>query len=157
MARKSPEVGTFFKIPLEINKNAYARLINAGLFSFYKIDEEGRTNEEIMQLLSSAFSIFSIYVHKDVFSKSNWQVLGYKPLEEHILNNMPVFFRQDIVDKTKCWIVSTVPGYKKAVTPQECINLEISAVWDFQTVEERLRDYFENKPNKWVEFYKVKL
>lgn len=157
MKRKKTEAGTFFKIPLNGEKVAYARLLNTALFSFFNIDGEGKTNEEIIQLIGNASPIFSIYVFNDVFSKSNWEILGHKPLEEVTLNNVPFFFRQDLADPSKCWLVNTVPGFKKLVTAQECVNLERSMVWEFASVEERLRDYFANKPNKWIEYYKVKL
>lgn len=152
-----PKVGTFYKVPLLNNKYAYARLIDLYLFSFYKIDATDLSDEEIMQLIVETSSIFSIYIHKDVFSESNWEIIGYRPLEEHILNNMPVFFRQSTGNSERCWLITTEPGFKKPIDPKDCINMEPELVWDYQAVEERLIDYFENRPNKLVEFYKVKL
>jgi hypothetical protein len=157
MKRKKTDAGTFFKVPFNGDKVAYARLLNTALFSFFNIDGQGKTNEEIIQLISNASPIFSIYVFNDVFYKSNWEILGHKPLKEDTLINVPFFFTQDLADPKKCWLANTVPGFNKLVTPQECINLEPSMVWSFQLVEQRLKDYFENKPNKIVEYHKVKL
>lgn len=157
MKRKRKEPGTFFRIPLEGGKVAYARLLNTALFSFFNIEGEGKTNEEIIQLLSNATPIFSIYVFDDVFSKSSWEIIGNKPLEAGTLDNVPFFFRQNLADPSLCWLVNTQPGFKKEATPQECIGLERSMVWSFQLVEQRLKDYFANRPNRIVEEYKVKL
>jgi hypothetical protein len=157
MKRKIPENGTFFKILLEGSRNAYARLVQMGVFAFFDINGEGKTNEELMQLISNASPIFRIYVSDEAFKQSNWVNIGYKPLEEHLLNDKPVFFRQDLADPAKCWLVNTDPDYSKLVTPQECINLERDMVWGYKSAEDRLKDYFANKPNAKVEYYKVKL
>ena len=154
---RMPKIGTFYKVPLVNNKHAYARLIDKYLFSFYKINATDLSDEEIMHLLVNASPIFSIYIHKYVFSESNWEIIGYRPLEEHILNNMPVFFRQNIGNKEQCWLITLEPGYKKPIDPKDCINMEREVVWEYKTVEERLIDYFENRLNRYVEHFKVKL
>lgn len=157
MKRKKTQAGTFFKILLEDSKNAYARFLEGEVLAFYNIDDEGRTNDELMQLISNASPIFRIYVFAEAFKQSNWINIGHKPLEEHLLNDKPVFFRQDLADPSKCILVNTDPDYSKPVTPQECINIERSMVWGYKSVEDRLIDHFANRPNKKEEYYKVKL
>lgn len=42
-------------------------------------------------------------------------------------------------------------GGEEPASRQELEGLEVAAVWDPEHVEDRLRDHFSGRPNKWVE------
>jgi len=160
--KNTPRVGSFIEISLGKNLNAYARVIGKNLFSFYKIEhvDGAKSKDEVVEIIRNSDPIFSIYIHKNAFGGDNWRIIGHLPLEQKTLNNMPVFFRQDIVNKDTCWLITVNlgPDYKKPLAKEECINMEREASWDnIEHIEERLRDYLANKPNIWVERLRVKL
>ena len=48
-------------------------------------------------------------------------------------------------------------GNERAASPQECVHLERSAVWEQDSVEGRLLDTFMGRPNADEEHLKVRL
>jgi len=151
-------MGDFIKIELGDNMVAYARVIVNGIFAFYKIDHPSDDNIELMEQIRKSEPIFRLVVNDSAVLEGRWKIFGYSPVEPEILANPPVFFRQDIVDPKRCWLITMTPGFKKPIAPEECVNMEMEAVWDDpEQVEDRLRDYLNGKPNKWAERLKVKL
>jgi len=41
-------------------------------------------------------------------------------------------------------------------TRKESQGLEAAAVWEPEHIEDRLRDHFDGKPNKWLESLRIK-
>jgi hypothetical protein len=86
-------------------------------------------------------------------TSGRWEIIGNSPLDKD-LQETPYFFKQDSIDKNKISLYKK--GEEIPALPEECVNLERAAVWEPGHVEDRLRDYFLNKPNKWVESLKIK-
>lgn len=155
--QKRPKIGDFIKIDLGNNMVAYARIIVNGMLSFYKIDNPSDDEKQLIEQIRLSKPIFSIYVHKSVIHNDNWKIFANASLEPEILENLPVFFRQDVLDPKICWLITTEPGFKKPITQQDCINMERAAVWDDpDQIEERLKDYFIGRLNIWAERLKVR-
>lgn len=150
---KKQKIGNIFKVPFLENLNAYCRLIDNHIFTFYDVF----TENELKGLdLIKLKKLFTIYIHKDVFKKSEWQLVDNLPLQDIELESSPSFFKQDVGNKKLCWIVNS-NGEEKQVEPTECIGLEKLAVWDYEQVESRLRDHYYKQENKFVKHMQVKL
>jgi hypothetical protein len=55
------------------------------------------------------------------------------------------------------WINSLYEkGQIRPATKKECIGLEREAAWDPTHVEDRIRDYYAGRKNKWVESLKIR-
>ena len=84
-----------------------------------------------------------------------WQIIGSLDFESN-LKKLPMTFIQDSIDPLKFRIYNPNTGEIKPTTKSQCIGLECAAVWEPNQIEDRLIDFFENRPNKWVESLKIK-
>ncbi|MGN6495614.1 MAG: Imm26 family immunity protein [Agriterribacter sp.] len=158
MRGKTIKPGSFLKIPLNEGQFAYARVITKSILSFYQLLPLPADDQDAINQMKVTKPIFSIAVNKSAISQERWRIIGHASLEPRILENMPVFFRQSLYEPYDCWLVTTDPNYTRPLYPEECVNMEREAVWDnIEQVEERLRDHFDGRPNKWVERFRVKL
>ena len=149
--QKNKKVGNIYKISISESTHTYGRQIDNYIFTFFDlfVDTE-LSKDEIV----SAKPLFSLGVHKDVFKKSRWELIGNIPLTDSEIANPPLFFKQDIGNASLCWIVNT-KGEEKKVSPDLCIGLERLASWDYQQVEGRLRDVFLKRENKFAKSMEV--
>ena len=136
--RLSP--GTFLLVPLEDSTFSYARVLPNPHMAFY----DHRTDEPSHDLddIESQPVLFKLAVR--LFHEDGWLALGARPLEGEVSRPV-VWFRQDVADYTKCLIADTT-GRKRMVTPEECVGIERSAVWDAPNITERLLDHFMDRP-----------
>ncbi len=151
MARKRFIKGRFVRIQLSDGSYAYGRLRRFPFAAFYNF----QTKESVSDLdeIASKPILFTLAVHKSVMGK--WEVIGKRPLEAQFDPHI-ARFRQSLGDFTKCTIFDGFDPPRKA-TPEECIGLERSSVWEARHVEQRLLDTFMGRPNASVERYKVRL
>lgn len=75
-----------------------------------------------------------------------WKVIGNLPLEESLVER-PRFFKQDSI--TGKFYITFDGSQEIPATLPECQILERASVWDPEHVEERLREYFEGRKNRW--------
>jgi hypothetical protein len=92
-------------------------------------------------------------------TRGRWQVIGSVPLSQEE-RSVPIrFFKQDALtgDLTIYW-EGPEPGevHEVPATREECMGLERAAVWEPEHVEDRLRDHFAGRPNKWLESLALK-
>jgi len=87
-------------------------------------------------------------------TSGRWPVIGAVPLSDDERRRPERFFKQDPLNSnlTIYWEdpESGEPHEIPALL-EEAENLECAAVWDPEHVEDRLRDHFAGRPNKWVE------
>ncbi len=144
--------GQVLRIDLNDGTHAYARVLEEPLVAFY--DELYRGNQEppIEEIVTLPIA-FKIWVMNYAITKGIWSVIGRVPLALD-LKEAPRFFKQDAMNGQLAIyqsIPELAPHYERPATYEECLGLEVAAVWDPHHVEERLRDYFAGRPNKWVE------
>jgi len=146
LKRQQRTVGAIVKIPLEKGFHAYARILEDN-FAFYDI----RTKKELPadKIVSTAAVIFFATVHDDAVIKGYWQKIGkVLPVEKYLSWKQP-FYTQDRLNPTKYTIYHN--GKEKPATRQQCIGLDYLMVWTYEEMEERLRDFFARRKNKFVE------
>ena len=98
--------------------------------------------------------LFRIWVMKSAHSTGRWPKIGVAKVSD-ALSRTVYRFNQDPIDPTK--IRLTKDGTDgPLVSVAECHGLERAAVWDAQHVEDRLRDQFAGRPNKWAESMKIR-
>ena len=74
-------------------------------------------------------------------------------MEETLLVPQPHFI-QDALNPRSFSIDER--GAFRPATKEECIGLECAAVWDPTHAEDRIRDHYLGRKNKWLESLKIK-
>jgi hypothetical protein len=143
-------VGDIVSISLGDGFKTYSRVLNEAMFAFY----DCRTEEQppIDTIISSSI-LFKVAVMKYAVTRGHWEIVGHAPLES-ALQNLPPKFMQDLHRPGKFRIYHQ--GQIRPATLEECIGLECAAVWDPIHVEDRLRDHYTGRKNKWVESLKLR-
>jgi hypothetical protein len=142
-------VGDLVKIQLDSQWHVYARVLKEPLFAFY----DSRTDKELtFDEIKNLPVLFKIWVMKYAVTSGRWPVVGNYHLEES-LKQVEKFFKQDCLNPQSISIY--YEGHEIPATREECIGLECAAVWDPEHVEDRLRDHYAGKPNKWVKALKI--
>jgi hypothetical protein len=147
--RQKTKVGAFVKIPLGDGTHSYGRILTTPLFAFYDV----KTNQDLAVAdIQSKPILFKVWIMRRAVASGRWEIIGFAPLEDE-LREEPRSFKQDTINGK---ITIYHHGKETAATREECEGLECAAVWDAEHVEDRLRDHYLGKPNKWVESMKIK-
>ena len=142
-------IGDVLKIELGDGTHTYARVLPEASFAIY----DARTTEDLTILETVERPIlFYVAVMNHAVKEKRWPVVGHRTLEEGL--QAPPRFIQDALNKKRFEIYEH--GRIRPATRQECLGLEREAVWEPEHVEERIRDYFAGRPNKWVELLKIR-
>jgi hypothetical protein len=98
--------------------------------------------------------IFRLWVMRCAHSKGRWLKTGVAPIGPELAKKV-LRFNQDPLKPSSIFLsydgVSGTP-----CDADECRQIERAAVGDPEHVEDRLRDYFAGRPNKWVESLRVR-
>lgn len=140
-------VGDIVKIPLAENSYCFGRVLQEPLMAFY--DLLVSTVPDIGRISSSPI-LFKVWVMNKAITSGRWPVIGNADLDKEI-TSVPEFFKQDPVSKA---FSKYSDGKEKPATQSDCIGLERAAVWEAEHIEDRLRDYYAGRKNKWVESLK---
>lgn len=146
---KKRTVGDIVQIPLGDGTHTYARVLHEASFAFY----DSRTNEDLtVDRITSRPILFFVPVMDRAIKEGRWSIVGHAPVDDNL--KVPPRFIQDPLDKNKFEIYEK--GQIRPATRQECLGLEREAVWDPEHVEDRLRDHYAGRNNKWVELLKIR-
>jgi hypothetical protein len=96
--------------------------------------------------------VFRIWVMNSAITGGRWQVIGNIDLGAE-LRASPVFFREDPITNALYLYQS---GKAWPAAREDCEGLERAAVWSASHVEDRLRDHFAGRTNKWVESLRLR-
>lgn len=153
MAKQKFVPGSILRIKLQDGSYVYGRLLKLPYAAFY----DYRTGEPVsdLQEIVAKPVLFIIAVHKSIFTKKEWEIIGKLPLEQHLTKPIEHFI-QDPLDFRQCQIIDDEGNIRNA-TLEECKGLERAAVWEPEHIEDRLLDHFHRRPNPWVESLKLKL
>ncbi|WP_395835823.1 immunity 26/phosphotriesterase HocA family protein [Cystobacter fuscus] len=141
----------FVRLALADGFFGYGRLLEPPSIAFY--DHKTTDPDSDLDRIASRPVLFKIAVN--LLALNAWEIIGWRALEEHMTQPL-VQFRQDVGDFRRCTIFDTA-GNKRSAEPQECVGLERAAVWEQDSVEERLLDAFLGRPNAAMEHLKVRL
>lgn len=151
MGKQKHTAGAFVRIALADGSFGYGRLLESPYAAFYNHRTTSPDSE--LDRIASKPILFRIAVRH--LALDAWEFIGQRALEEHLTQPV-VQFMQDLGNFSRCTIFDTA-GNERAAEPQECVGLERAAVWEQASVEERLLDAFQGRPNADEEHLKVRL
>jgi hypothetical protein len=151
MSTRRERPGTFLRIPLSDGSFGYGRVLEHRV-AFYDF----RTTEPSSDLdtIAAKPMLFALSVRRRP-GRDKWVGIGEKPLEGEVAKPT-VAFLQDVADFRNC-VIFDDRGTERKASPEECIGLERSAVWEPHHVEERLLDTFMGRPNAAEMHLRVRL
>jgi hypothetical protein len=96
--------------------------------------------------------LFFVAVMDHAVKKGRWKIIGN--ISPDLLSvEAPPKFIHDPLDRTRFSIYQN--GQIRRATREECAGLERSAVWEPEHVEDRIRDHYAGRPNRWLESMKI--
>lgn len=143
-------LGDVVRIPLESGYSAYALVLKEATVAVYDIYA---ANEISIEQLEQKPILFYVAVMDYAIKRGRWKIVGNIPLGS-IKADPPPKFIQDPLNKENFNIYEG--GQIRLASRSECRNLERASVWDPKHVEDRIRDHFAGRPNKWVESLKLR-
>lgn len=96
---------------------------------------------------------FRVPVMDSAFKRGGrWRVIGRHPLRDDESPDTRRFKQDAITGELSIYWEDSVRGtwHEEPATLEECADLERSAVWNANHIEDRLRDHFAGRPNIWV-------
>ena len=152
MKKQRIKPGSIIKVQFDEHFHTYGRILIRPYIEFY----DYKINSDILDLeiIISQPILFTLCVYDYAITKGRWQIIGEMPFIEADIN-IPLQFLQDPIDLNRCRVIDAFGNISPA-TINQCEHLEPSDVWEPEHVEERLQDYYQGKPNKWVESLKLK-
>ena len=142
-------MGDIVKIPLGDGTHTYAHTLQEASFAVY--DCRGADELAVEQICSRPVLFFVAVMHHAV-KKGRWPIVGHSLLNDGL--SRPATFIQDPLNKNSFSIYEN--GEIKPSTRAQCVGLERTAVWEPEHVEERIRDQYAGRKNKWLELLKMR-
>jgi hypothetical protein len=129
--------GSILKLQIPSGRVAYGVMLATRPYMAFYADNE--VEDDVAKMRSFDHSpMFIIAVHKSAYSNGRWGTVLYR-LPKDALPTIPLSFRQNVFDSSDCEIVDA-EGRVRKVLPEECVNLERSAVWSAEHIEKRIED-----------------
>jgi len=144
LKRQQRTVGAIVKVPLEDDYHTYARILESQL-AFY--DCKTKTELTIDNILKTKV-LFIVAVFDDVITRGIWTKISKAilPIEPHLLKlqDAPLYTEDINTGEYTIYYNTTI----RKATKEEIIGLESFTVWDWETIEQRLNDYYANRFNQ---------
>lgn len=138
------KIGTYFVVDLG-DYYVFGRIIKDYIFIFF--DFQSSSEDIDVDILLDKDILFSIHVGWAAITTKRWKILAIKPLEDKFQITVP-FFVQEIGNDDLCWI--DYAGERVQVPKSKCEGLERLATWNAIHVEQRIKDYYDGKPNLYL-------
>ena len=106
-----------------------------------------------LSVLLTAKQLFRITVYRSVIGSGHWLKVGKLPLREDLLP-LQLQYIYHSYGNIEFEIYNPMTGQITPSTKDECKGLEEAAVWDYGAINERIRDYYNNAPCRWV-YYEI--
>lgn len=154
MKRQRVTEGAILEINIENQYYVYAQILVKGLgYAFF--DYKSKEHLKDLNELLKCEVLFIVTVYDDVVTQGKWIKVGKLPIRQDLLVQ-PMKFMQDYMDLDKFDLYNPNTGEIVKATRDECFGLERASVWEFNHVEDRIRDHYLGVPNVWVEQLKIK-
>jgi hypothetical protein len=143
--------GSVVEIPLGDGSSAFAQMLDSPEYAFFDLRSQRAVDPaEVVRHTV----LFRLWVMRYAHSKGRWLKIGKAEVPDDLTT--PVYrYRQDMINPSR--IELTYHGEDgPRVSIDDCEGLECAAVWDPDHVEDRLRDHFADRPNKWAQSLRPK-
>jgi hypothetical protein len=145
MKRQKRTVGAVVKIPFNGKWFTYGQILDDAEVVIF----DARTDCELsMDEITNQPIICRVAVSNHAITKGRWLKVGKYPISEELKKPIPKYI-QDILQPDRFEIYCD--GMIRPSTREECIGLERAAVWEPEHVEERIRDHYSGKQNRWTD------
>jgi hypothetical protein len=138
--------GDIVRIDLGDGCYAYAIRLEAPLFAFFDLRSAAEVSVDEVRARPV---LFAVWVMDRATRKKSWRVIGRVELDAEDPLEQVQFFQKDPITGKMRLYRNDMRG--PPLTLAEAETMECAAVWDPEHVEDRLRDHFAGRPNKWVE------
>lgn len=135
--------GSVVRVPLDGDLYGYGLVLDEPLIAFFDI--RASVEQPLDDIVASPV-LFKLWVMNSAITRGRWEVVGKVGVPEE-MRQSPVFFKKDAMNGK---LTLYHDGQETPATREQCVELECAAVWEPQHVEDRLRDHFAGRPNKWV-------
>jgi hypothetical protein len=153
MKRQKFQEGAIVKIEISENRLAFARLLPGYKIGIYNyVSRKGQTFSHDEIISSDIFIYLSIY--RTVITKGIYEIIGFKDLQKEEVEKIPPQFMQDSSNVNDC-IIFDYNGNEYKTNPENCVELERSAVWDEHSIKQRIEDNFAGRKNFHRELQRV--
>ena len=158
-ARANRAAGRVVRIDLGDGRCAYGRQLTGVVVEFF--DRVGLVGEpiDLLELVTTPVA-FTIWVSDRAFRRrGGWELLDVVTLTQEEATRIYRFAKQDVgSSRLSVYTTGPVSGThrERPASLEECQDLERAAVWDDVHVEDRLRDHFDGRPNKFVESMRLR-
>jgi hypothetical protein len=147
--RQKRTLGDVVLIDLGDGLYGYARTLEEALYAFY--DCHTKQVLPVDEIVRRPV-LFQVAVMDHAVKSGRWKVLGNVALDGALLNP-PARFIQDPLRPDQFSLYEK--GRTRPATRAEAVGLERAAVWEPSHVEDRLRDHYAGRKNKWVESLRI--
>ncbi len=141
------KAGDTFAIPLG-SSFGYCRYLDHLVTEFFNL--ESNVLLPMADVLKAGVA-FTVWVSKEPYASGAWQKIGSVQIKPR---PSPLFYKQDPISMR---LYLYQDGQERPAKYSECEGLENAAVWSGNHIEDRLRDLFAGRTNKWVESLKPKI
>jgi len=148
MVAAKPTVGALVRIDLHDGNNGFGRVLGHSEIAFYDKRIASTDQVDVDDVVRSPV-LFVVSVMDSAIGSRRWPVIGVRALEAALREPREYFLKDKLSGKFSKYRGDT--GSMREATFEECRRLECAAVWDPEHVEDRLRDHFAGRSNKWVE------
>lgn len=154
MKKQRITTGSILEINIGNKYYTYAQILQNGRgIAFFDYQSNSKLTD--LSILPEYDVLFIITVYNDIITQGVWQKVGKLPIRKEF-EVLPLKFIQDTLNPKKFRLYDPNSGEMKEATKEQCLGLECAAVWEAEHVESRIIDYYENRPNIWVEQLKIK-
>lgn len=140
--------GDVLKIDLGDGAHSYGHVAEHGQVIFY--DYRSQLELPIHDIVRLPIA-FRVWVYDSALKGDRWQKIGHIDLPPALLQEPDTFKQDPVSGRLSIYhrrYAST--NYERPAILSECRNLERTAVWEAEHVEDRLRDHFAGVENAWV-------
>jgi len=145
--------GDLLAIDLGNGKRSYAQVATEPLIVFFDGDF---ANDLPAGEVGYLPVLFRLWVANHAVTHRRWPVVGREALAPENQEE-PVFYKQDAVTGNLMLYHSSFAqtNWERPAILADCEGLECAAVWEPEHIEDRLRDHYAGRPNRWVESLRI--
>lgn len=152
MKRQRITIGSILELHIDNEYYVYAQILGNASYVFF--DYKTPTPLTDFTPLETAPALFIVAVYNDVITRGEWLKVGKMEVRDEF-KILPLAYIKDTIDGS-FRLYNPNTGEMWSATKEECRGLEVAAVWDSHHVEERIRDYYNNKVCDFVKKYTIK-
>lgn len=145
--RQRITLGAILEINIDNQYFAYAQILEEAGYVFFDYKSTKRLTD--LSVLEKAPVLFMVAVYDNVVTQGHWLKVGKLEVRED-LKVQPMQFIQDALHPENFELYDPNTGEITPSTKEECKGLESASVWEASHVEERIRDYYAGKVNRYV-------